>query len=703
MIIYGTITLLTLSLLNSNLVSKGFPQPASYPTGSWPLAGCDAQNSRFQKSPGRISVPTVYLDKYLGEKICSIPLIGDVDCDGDPEILITTLNGSLFVVDGECKDIKWSVSFSSPIYSSPAFGKLFSGNGFGIVVTLYSGEIYCLSSSGETVWKYSTHSLIKASPVLADINNDYWPEVIVGGEDGVLYILSHSGTLIKEMHLNHSIETRVVVGDVDMDGGLDTIFVTLKNYAVYSVDSQNFSINWKTYFNVIEKPPFFGDVNTSNPGMELLVSAGPLTILNASNGVKLWRSSIAWSELVSPSLSNLDRFYPLEIISVDSSSIFCLKSTDGGLNWIFSGLSPFSNEFSTVDIDGDGYLEIVAVTVNGEVCSINCTGKADWVYNSSREVSGGLSVGDVNGDSLSEIVFGTLDGHLIVLTGAKGWVTPAPDLAVSQVECPNVFLVGEKATFQVTVSNLGSKDAYNFNVSLFQNGNEVSFQKINHLPSGSFKDITLSWVPNSTEQVSLRIVTDPENVVIERFKWNNEWVLTVTPEELTLSLLKKIKHFVVIVNFNSSDLDSSSYLYPTLTTELKDATYNNFKESLNVFFVGGPLSNPLINKYNLLKGFKFEFFKEKIVFLTKKSKVELNRSLFKSEDYGVISVCFDRNKFIVLIEGITRYGTAAACKYLMENFNSLPDSQTIILKWIDVDSSRSVTPTDSIEVYKTEK
>ena len=54
--------------------------------------------------------------------------------------------------------------------------------------------------------------------------------------------------------------------------------------------------------------------------------------------------------------------------------------------------------------------------------------------------------------------------------------------------------------------------------------------------------------------------------------------------------------------------------------------------------------------------------------------------------------------YFLLAEGCTRYGTEAAAYYLTHKLEELTGKSLVIIHWMDLDGSRSVTEGDLIEI-----
>jgi hypothetical protein len=171
---------------------------------------------------------TVYWQQFVRDTIWSSPAIADLDRDGSPEVVIgvdthleegygTEDGGRLHVyrADGQSELPGFPIQIDEVIYSSPALGDIDGDGDLEIVVgtgTCWSNP-ECVPQGHElnpnagrymNAWHHTgqpvagwpralTHNAF-GSPALANLDADSHPEVIVNTEDGYVYALNGDGS-----------------------------------------------------------------------------------------------------------------------------------------------------------------------------------------------------------------------------------------------------------------------------------------------------------------------------------------------------------------------------------------------------------------------------------------------------------------------------------------------------------------------------
>lgn len=192
---------------------------------------------------------------FLYDSTWSSAAVGDLDGDGEPEIVIgaythagfppglpTVDGGGIMWVLSRTGAVKpgWPRVFDLHIDSSPALGDLDGDGDLEIVVgtghepgATAGRKVYAMHHDGTDVasWPVSTGAYVWPSPALADLDGNGLPEVIVSCEDGKLYAWKANGTVLagwpvqplNESGLNGGMSGSPVAVDLNGDGAPEVL------------------------------------------------------------------------------------------------------------------------------------------------------------------------------------------------------------------------------------------------------------------------------------------------------------------------------------------------------------------------------------------------------------------------------------------------------------------------------------------------
>ena len=144
--------------------------------------------------------------KICGHHVDPSPALADIDNDGDYEIFFGSLDNLLYGLNHAGDDLpgwpqRCGNGLNEGIVSSPAIGDIDNDSilevvtGRGIMQSTY-GAIYAFKVTGDTMNGFPVNissGSVVSSPTLADIDEDDDLEIIVGGQDGKLYGFHHDG------------------------------------------------------------------------------------------------------------------------------------------------------------------------------------------------------------------------------------------------------------------------------------------------------------------------------------------------------------------------------------------------------------------------------------------------------------------------------------------------------------------------------
>jgi outer membrane protein assembly factor BamB/AAA+ ATPase superfamily predicted ATPase len=214
----------------------------------------------------------------LGERIRAIQ-VGDIDHDGEEEVVVGLAGGRVCVLNKAGDTVKWSSQLEdwitsiwiAPITASDraelitgseekritVYGETFLPvlepiiapqgiytimasdiNGDGeteIIAGAVDDNVYAYRSDGTLIWKYKTRDRVRAL-VVEDIDKDGHKEIVVGSEDRTIHVLNDAGTLEWRYYTPHRV-LDLSVADVNGDGNVE-VFLGCGDGTVYVLNAQ---------------------------------------------------------------------------------------------------------------------------------------------------------------------------------------------------------------------------------------------------------------------------------------------------------------------------------------------------------------------------------------------------------------------------------------------------------------------------------
>jgi len=328
------------------------------------------------------------------------PAIGDVDGDGELEIVLGTSDNDLVVYN-------------------------FTG-----------GSI-------DEEARYSTGDKIKSPPAIADVDDDGVLEIIFGSDDANLYVLNHTGAALNledSAPLGDKAEgSHPAIVDIDDDGTLEIIIACKKiGDDVYVFNHDGATLNKEDSIDIgdIDVKTSMGIADVDNDGvLEIIFGAGDnkLYVYN-HNGVSMaLEASHAVGDMIEktyPAIGDVDRDGQLEIIigcDLAGDDLYVFNHTGSALNIEDSvnidNVDDIKSPVALGDIDNDGDLEIVFGRMDGFVYVYNHKNSVltlEATFNTGGDIQCAPALVDVDNDGRLEIIIGNNNGIVNILNHTGG-------------------------------------------------------------------------------------------------------------------------------------------------------------------------------------------------------------------------------------------------------------------------------------------
>ena len=349
----------------------------------------------------------------------NIPLVGDLDNDGHPEILCFSLAGQssysgqgnvasqMLVFDGVTKQQKASISLPSPVsaFDAAAYGLVRTSDGVGLIVTASCDNklrAYDITSPNPNTpyWVsdvdyVSGNNNYAVNVSFADFNGDGHPEVYVrnkvyNAENGKLLVeASTTNTASSFAHWTHYTHRKLsspMVADFTGDGNPELILgneiyqVTITNL---NGTSGNAATLWKQTSPPGSVPsdghPQVADFNQDGY-LDVFISIRNTDVVNGTVYLYVWdvhNSTVSSPMVVNtthsgksiPLIADIDNDGSMEVViqnawenTTKRIQAYRYNAAAGSFSMIW-GMQPdedsFSNSFTAFDFNQDGLLELI--------------------------------------------------------------------------------------------------------------------------------------------------------------------------------------------------------------------------------------------------------------------------------------------------------------------------------------------------------
>lgn len=320
------------------------------------------------------------------------PLVGDLDGDGDMEILANSLDGRIFVwnhdgtpflpgVDGSAL----FVQLPDSVGGSATLGDHDGDGDLEIVLGTMTGDVHCWNHDGGEAIGFPLnlgHSISNAASMVRVTHELYQQEIVVGTSDGRAYGMGFG-------------EGGIVAWEVQLDADEVTAMAARKDDP------------WATTYLVVAGTAD-GQVTWFYPHRGM-----------APDEDRAFTAEIG-SVVTGLATGDLDRDddSEVEIIAVCAGGAVYAWNLDGSplSGWPVETGNPLESSPALGDIDDDGYLEVVVIGTD-KIWAWNYNGSPQTNFPIPLGTTGTLRsspvLGDVDGDGAVDIVVGTPQGLIL--------------------------------------------------------------------------------------------------------------------------------------------------------------------------------------------------------------------------------------------------------------------------------------------------
>jgi len=365
--------------------------------------------------------PIVEWNALSGKSCKAQPVVGDLDGDGFPEVVLNATDlfafpnrGKLYVLNGRTGAIIWQRNADLGYGSAPALGDV-DGDGYPDIVVAkeYEHSIFAAGSysvvlynrNGEIQWESDRFTGddfdYTAAPILSDMDHDGHVEIIVGrvilNSDGTTRGVGVAGRgsfggAISEGSLS-------AVADLNLDGTEEVIV----GNAMYSPDGAPLWVDFSQPDGMIS----VANLDDDEQGEFIAVSNNTVRAMDTS-GVVLWGPvTMPSANITSPAaIGDIDADGEPEIIVAGGSELWAIER-DGTVKWTAEVIDESGATGASIfDFEGDGIAEVVYIDEQEMVVYDGETGAVKFYStdHASATMYDYPTVADVDGDNQAEII-----------------------------------------------------------------------------------------------------------------------------------------------------------------------------------------------------------------------------------------------------------------------------------------------------------
>jgi hypothetical protein len=319
----------------------------------------------------------------------SSPAVGDIDSDGDKEVVYGSYVGQRLLaweIDGS--DVSgFPVSLGDAVIRcSATLEDLTQDDSLEICIGTGNSlfRLYLLDHRGAQLWSQTVAGRVHSTAAVGDLDGDGDIEIIHGTDDatpaGEVYVWHHDGTAVPGWPavVGHHVDGGPALADIDGDDSLEVFVGSIDNY-LYGWDHHGNDLpGWPklvgsgSVFDGIVSSPAIGDIdNDTANGLEVVVGRGIIQSVTGrllafhQNGDEVlgFPIDLPGSVTSSPAIADVDGDRDLEIfVGCQNGSLYAYHHTGSLVTDFPIFVSPHgitsSPALGDVDLDGDIELAI---------------------------------------------------------------------------------------------------------------------------------------------------------------------------------------------------------------------------------------------------------------------------------------------------------------------------------------------------------
>lgn len=357
----------------------------------------------------------------------SSPLLADVYATQELEVFTGSNGGDFYGWNYDGTPLtNFPVSLGGQMWGSPAMGDIDNDGNSEIVIGSSTGHLFVLSTDGIIEQDWNIGEFIYGTVSLADLDGNNDLELIFGTFSGNLHVLNHDGSSFGNFPVAFGALDKIISGcsvaDINGDGNPEIVAGT-QNKNIYAVDVNG---NVLAGFPYAAGERFMGSVVTADldgsgsNGVRIIAGAqdGKLYVLKGDGSVDFVFNTGA-AIRGTPGLCDVDGDGKVEIfVGNNNGEVY-------GLKWNASQLNGFpltlggnvESQPVFADLDGNGSPEMIITAMDGKIYGYDFS-TGTWANGFPSPIAGQIkstpTIADIDLDNDLEIAFGTSNSFAIL-------------------------------------------------------------------------------------------------------------------------------------------------------------------------------------------------------------------------------------------------------------------------------------------------
>jgi outer membrane protein assembly factor BamB len=303
----------------------------------------------------------------------SDPAVADRTGDGRVEVLAATTERRVTAHDPLTGEETFSWPLSDYGYTRPVVADATGDGDRNLVVLDVRGTVFVLDPDGE-VWNRSFGSYTWAQPAVLDADGDGEPEVLAGFDDGRVRSFDGATGRVEWNRSTGGPVTWLTVGDGDDDPAAEAVAAT-SDGRVVAIDGARGTVEWERDLGRLAAVRAFDDADADGV-VEVYATArdGVLRSLDARTGETEWTTALTGADVQMtppPSLGDLDGDGRPEVVAVTNDGIVrVIGPGTGTVRATYERDASVYTHVTLADLDADGKDEVYVPYGDGRVVAL---------------------------------------------------------------------------------------------------------------------------------------------------------------------------------------------------------------------------------------------------------------------------------------------------------------------------------------------